>query len=111
MRGLNRSPVSAGGTDEHRALNYLAVRYPAIYANAAEAFGRNESLTAVETRLSPLSGTRKIVDVIFAYTNRNTDVTEKYFVRVDVTERFPFPRHENIAVLCPLNLIRLGVSR
>ena len=81
---------NAGSTDEHRALNYLAVRYPAIYANAAEAFGRNESLTAVETRLSPLSGTRKIVDVIFAYTNRNTDVTEKYFVRVDVTEGFPF---------------------
>jgi PatG C-terminal len=81
---------NAGGSDEHRALNYLAVRYPAIYANAAEAFGRNESLTAVETRLSPLSGTRKIVEVIFAYTNRNTDVTEKYFVRVDVTEEFPF---------------------
>jgi len=81
---------NAGGTDEHRALNYLAVRYPAIYANAAEAFGRNESLTAVETRLSPLSGTRKIVEVIFAYTNRQTDVTEKFFIRVDVTEEFPF---------------------
>jgi hypothetical protein len=81
---------NAGGTDEHRALNYLAVRYPTVYANTAEAFGRNESLTAVETRLSPLSGTRKIVEVIFAYTSRNTDVTEKYFVRVDVTEEFPF---------------------
>jgi PatG C-terminal len=81
---------NAGGTDEHRALNYLAVRYPAVYANAAEAFGRNSSLTAVETRSSPLSGTRKIVEVIFAYTNRNTDVAEKFFVRVDVTEEFPF---------------------
>jgi hypothetical protein len=81
---------NAGGTDEHRALNYLAVRYPAIYANAAEGFGRNSSLTAVETRSSPLSGTRRIIEVIFAYTNRNTDVTEKFFVRVDVTEEFPF---------------------
>jgi PatG Domain len=81
---------NAGGVDEHRALNYLAVRYPAIYANAAEAFGRNSSLTAVETRSSPLSGTRNILEVIFAYTNRNTDVTEKFFVRVDVTEEFPF---------------------
>jgi hypothetical protein len=81
---------NAGGTDEHRALNYLAVRYPAVYANAAEAFGRNASLTAVETRLSPLSGTRKVVEVIFSYTNRGTDVTEKLFVRVDVTEEFPF---------------------
>ena len=81
---------NAGGTDEHRALNYLSVRYPAIYANVAEAFGRNASLTAVETRLSRLSGTRKVVDVIFSYTHRNTDMTEKFFVRVDVTEEFPF---------------------
>ena len=81
---------NAGGTDEHRALNYLAVRYPAIYANAAEAFGRNASLSAVETRLSPLSGTRKVMEMIFSYANRNTDVTEKFFVRVDVTEEFPF---------------------
>jgi PatG C-terminal len=71
-------------------LQRSAVRYPAIYANAAEAFGRNSSLTAVQTRSSPLSGTRKIAEVIFAYTNRNTDVTEKFFVRVDVTEEFPF---------------------
>ena len=33
----------------------------------------------------------KIVDVIFAFTNRQTgDVSEKFFVRVDVTEEFPF---------------------
>jgi hypothetical protein len=36
------------------------------------------------------SGTRKIVEVIFSYTNRETDVTEKFFVCVDVTEEFPF---------------------
>ena len=81
---------NAGATDEHRALNYLAVRYPAIYATAAEAFGRNCSLTAVEVRPSPLSGTRRIVEVIFSFTNRQTDVTEKFFTRVDVTEEFPF---------------------
>jgi hypothetical protein len=81
---------NAGATDEHRALNYCAVRYQAVYANAADAFARNASLSAVEVRPSPLSGTRKVVDVIFAYTNRNTDVTEKYACRVDVTEEFPF---------------------
>ena len=66
------------------------MRYQAIYANAADAFARNASLSAVDTRSSALSSTRKIVDVIFSYTNRNTDVTEKFFVRVDVTEEFPF---------------------
>jgi len=81
---------NAGATDEHRAMNYLAVRYPAIYAKATECYGRDSSLTAVEVRPSRLSGVRKIVDVIFSYTNRKTDVTEKYFARVDVTEAFPF---------------------
>src|SRR5438034_3636128 len=68
---------NAGATDEHRALNYLVVRYPAIYASAAEAFTRNASLTAVEVRPSRLSGVRRIVNVIFSYTNRNTDIVEK----------------------------------
>ena len=81
---------NAGATDEHRALNYLAVRYQAIYANAAEAFARNASLTGVEVKASPLRGTRNIVEVIFWYRSRSTDVVEKFFVRVDVTEEFPF---------------------
>lgn len=81
---------NAGATDEHRALNYLVVRYPAIYATAAEAFGRNSSLIAVEVRPSPLSSTRKIVEVVFSFTNRQTDITEKFSTRVDVTEEFPF---------------------
>jgi len=81
---------NAGATDEHRALNYLAVRYHAIYTRTAEAFSGNASLSAVEVRPSALSSTRKVVDVVFSYTNRSTDVVEKSFVRVDVTEEFPF---------------------
>jgi hypothetical protein len=81
---------NAGATDEHRAVNYLAVRYPAIYALATEAYGRNSSLTGVDVRPSRLSSVRRIVDVIFSFTHRETDVTEKYFVRADVTEEFPF---------------------
>lgn len=81
---------NAGAMDEHRAVNYLAVRYSTIYTKAAEAFSQNASLTAVDVQPSPLSGVRKVVDVIFSYTNRTTDMTEKFFVRVDVTEEFPF---------------------
>jgi hypothetical protein len=81
---------NAGATDDHRALNYLAMRYPGIYAKTAEAFAADSSLTGVEVHPSSLSGTRKIADVIFAYTNRKTDFTEKFFARVDVTEEFPF---------------------
>ena len=81
---------NAGATDEHRAVNYLAVRCPAIYATAAEAFARNNSLSAVDVIPSPMSGTRRIKEVILSFTNRQTDVTEKSFTRVDVTEEFPF---------------------
>ncbi|GAA1497852.1 hypothetical protein [Paeniglutamicibacter kerguelensis] len=81
---------NAGNTDEHRALNYLAVRYPDIYTQTAIAHEENASLDAVDVRLSRLSGVRKVLDVIFSYRNRRTDVVHKYFVRVDVTEEFPF---------------------
>ena len=79
---LLRLPV---GTHWPTALNSARHQY-----QAAEEFGRSCSLTGVEVRPSPLSSTRNIVDVIFSYTNRNTDFTEKFFVRVDVTEEFPF---------------------
>lgn len=81
---------NAGSTDDHRALNYLAVRYHGIYATSADCYSRNFSLTGVEVRPSALNGTRKMVDVIFTFSNRTSDATEKYYCRVDVTEEFPF---------------------
>jgi hypothetical protein len=81
---------NAGATDSHRAVNYLVLRYPAIYALAAERSLQESFLAAVEVRPSSLAGNRRLVEVIFAYTNRRTDVTDKFFVRVDVTEEFPF---------------------
>jgi hypothetical protein len=81
---------NAGATDEHRALNYLVMRYPAIYGKTAEQFGRDFTLTGVEVRPSALSSTRKVADVILSFTDRKTDFTEKFSVRVDVTEEFPF---------------------
>lgn len=81
---------NAGATDEHRALNYLAVRYPAIYTKAAQEYAADATLTRVEVRPSRLSGVRNIVDAIFSFTHRQTEVTHQVFVRVDVTEAFPF---------------------
>ena len=54
-------------------------------------------LTDVDVRHSPLSGTRNIVEVIFAFTHRTTDFPEKSFVRVDVTDEFPFL----VTKMCP----------
>jgi hypothetical protein len=88
--GLIQVADNAGALDEHRALNYLTVRYPRIYEVASEKLGRNFAFTGVEVLRSSLSGVRTLVDVVFTYTHRETDVAEREFVRVDVTEEFPF---------------------
>jgi hypothetical protein len=80
---------NAGATDEDRACNYL-LTYPEVYRQTAEAYAAESSLSAVEARPSRLTGTRKVMDVIFSYTHRRTGVTEKYYVAVDVTEEYPF---------------------
>lgn len=81
---------NAGSTDEHRALNYLAVRYPAVYAAAAEAHRTEKNLSGVEVRPSRLAGAQSIVNVVFTFTHRRTDVRDSLFVRVNVSGEFPF---------------------
>ena len=81
---------NTGASDEHRALNYLVMRCPAIYARVFEAHASNSTLSDVTVRRSALSGARRIVEVIFSFTHRSTDTTDKSVVRVDVTEEFPF---------------------
>jgi hypothetical protein len=87
---ISQMADNAGATNEHRALNYLAARYPNIYSLTADRHQADYSLMRISTIPSRLSGARKIVDVIFTFTHRKTDVPEKYFVRVDVTEKFPY---------------------
>jgi hypothetical protein len=81
---------NAGSSDAHRALNYLAVRSQSIYKLAADQFAQGARLWAVTTRPSSLSGARKVLNVVFSYTNRRTDVMERFFTGVDVTDEFPF---------------------
>ena len=81
---------NVGATDEHRAINYLAVRYPSLYAHSTQMHANDSSLTEIGVIGSRFTGTRNLKNVIFTYVNRKTDVTEKYRVRVDVTGEFPF---------------------
>lgn len=80
---------NTGSSDEDRAINYLALRYPAVYQKVAEMALQNHSWT-VGVRPSRLTAARTLVDVVFSFRNRKTDVIEKHFARVDVTEMFPF---------------------
>ena len=87
---LSQIADNMGAIDDHRALNYLAVRYPAIYAQAAEAQANEKSLSSVDVRQSRLGGLHAVVDVIFSYSHRRTGVVSRHFVRVDVSGEFPF---------------------
>jgi PatG C-terminal len=71
----------------HRALYSYRLDVPSL---AAEQFNANASLTAIDVLPSLLSGACKVVDVVFSFTDRATDVVSKFFTRVDVTECFPF---------------------
>ncbi|MFE2877372.1 hypothetical protein ACFXG6_27450 [Streptomyces roseus] len=81
---------NVGASDEHRALNYLMVRYPAIYRKTFAQSMEGFSLTSIDVRRSNLSGARQIMDVVFTYSSRKTDEVEKYFVPIDVTNEFLF---------------------
>jgi hypothetical protein len=94
FHAMTQMRENAGATDGDRAVNYLAVRYPRIYEAVAEAFGKNQSLSAIEVRPSTLSGTRKIVDVIFSFRHRETDVVEQQAAQVDVDDEYPFLRKQ-----------------
>ncbi len=81
---------NTGQTDEHRAINYLTFKSSMLYANEITLEARNFRLNSVVAQPDPLSGTRRIQDVIFLYANTQTTETQRYFTRVDVTGEFPF---------------------
>jgi hypothetical protein len=87
---------NAGETDEHRAINYLTLRYMGLYIMAADMLdpkrtpGAPYSLLGVVIRPSKSQGTRKIMDVIFNYEERDTSEKIYWFCKVDVTGQFPF---------------------
>lgn len=82
---------NAGSTDDHRALNYLAVRYDEIYNTTQRMQDDNYTLKRIEVHPSRLSGSRKVVNVVFTYENYvNRSAARQFFIRVDVTEEFPF---------------------
>lgn len=87
---LLKAADNAGATDEHRAMNYVATRYPTVYNLAADRFAAGYGLQAIETAPSRLSGTRRMISVDFVFVHRQTQVPDRYSVRVDVTEEFPF---------------------
>lgn len=75
-----------GLTDDDRAYNFLAARYP---PRLSEGEGQGFVLSGVSVGASRLgASTGRIVRVIYRFKN-DAGAERKYFVRVDVTHEFP----------------------
>ncbi|MFM9693809.1 cyanobactin maturation protease PatG family protein [Streptomyces europaeiscabiei] len=82
---------NAGLDPTHRALNFLTVREQEIYRKTSEMRAEGYTLSAVEAGPSRLSsGSQTVITVVLSYTHRQTNVTEKWFVRVGLAGLFPF---------------------
>ncbi|MFF7311587.1 hypothetical protein [Streptomyces sp. NPDC008137] len=90
LRTVMRVSGNVGASAEHRALNYLMVRYSTIYRKTFERSMEGYSLTSIDVRPSGIGGPRRIMNVVLTFSSRTTDEVEKYFVPVDVTFEFPF---------------------
>jgi hypothetical protein len=86
---LTRRADNLGIADEHRALNYLALRYPALYHMALQAFLDGKTLVGVDVRHN-YSLSRVVVSVRLTFRHRRDELVERYHCLVDVTEVFPF---------------------
>lgn len=92
MQQFTQSP---GETRRQRAINYVALQYPEVYAlkwqlmnptdgSAAKSFSDLQSATPA------MSDGREMVDLIFCFTDRSSGVVDRYYTTVDVTGQFPF---------------------
>jgi len=81
-----------GLSDEDRAYNFLVARYAAP-AHDLDDLDKDFELAGVPTMHSRLGGAdRRIVRVIYTFNGKgpNAPIRRQYFVRVDVTDEFPF---------------------
>ena len=86
---LTRKAGNRGFADEHRALNYVALRYPPLYQTVWQAQRDGKVLVGVDAQHSH-SADHRLVSVRLTFRNPRTDITEGYHLLVDVTGVFPY---------------------
>jgi hypothetical protein len=86
---LTQRTENRGLSDQHRAMNYLALRYPQIYHLAFNEQAGGASLIGVDARPAQAAD-RRVVEIRFVFRDVRTHVVQRYICRVDVTDLFPF---------------------
>lgn len=93
-----------GNTDSERAKNFLAFRYPDIYAirtsesvihldtklNTYKEDKEQEFLRSIDTRIAQSAPGHTLVDVIFHYQRSVSGRQFSYYATVDVSQLFPY---------------------
>ncbi len=86
---LTRRLDNTGVSEQHRALNYLAVRYPAMYHLAYDQQRVGKVLIGLDAY--PRQGQeRRAVLVRLTFRNPHTQVVERYHCEVDIHDVLPF---------------------
>jgi hypothetical protein len=86
---LTRRADNQGLADAHRAFNYAALRYPALYRATLQALDDGKALMGVEAR-PVVSSDRRLVSVRLTFRDRRTQIVERYSCSIDVTGEFCF---------------------
>lgn len=86
---LTQRGGNVGVSDEHRALNMLALRYPQLYHLAFRVLGEGKALVGVDAR-GDIAGDRRVVAVRLVFRDARSHLVERYHCSVDVTDLFPF---------------------
>jgi len=86
---LTQRAGNLGTSDEHRALNFLALRYPPLYQLAFRVVGEGKALVGVDPRHATAGG-RRVVSVRLVFRDHRSHLVERYHCTVDVTDLFPF---------------------
>ncbi len=90
FQSMMKKTDNTGATDASRAINYLVMRYMAIYTGMATMVQENYSFVAVHVEPVMVMGNRQLVDVIFEYETKDVGRRLWQGCRVDVTGLFPF---------------------
>lgn len=110
LNALIKQP-NTGESDFDRAKNFIAFRYPSIYASSqsnkktCHGSSQNEDeqfLENLNLQYSNVAPGRTIVDIILTYQKNISGRQISYYASVDVTDQFPF-LHSNLTDYIPTN--------
>jgi hypothetical protein len=104
FESLRQKNINIGQTGKNRALNYVLVRELGIYEFINQKVAYNDTaqdntaydFTGISVEESVKGSRRDFYDVIFSLRDKGDGLTDKFYIRVDVTGKWPFRVSETV---------------